>query len=169
MLRVSSYTAVGLFAVITFFAAPHSVLAAEAAGDMRAADTAAIQQLIVKYGHVYDALDVEGYVSVFAEDAKFTFPGNVLNGRGEIRTFITGAKQRRESAPPANPATKSYHSISNTWIEFDSPTTAHQKSYWQVLSGPSGGPFTVTGMGIYEDTVVKQNGEWLIQTRNIVQ
>lgn len=148
-----------LFAIL-----PTQTLSAE---DSRAADIVAIQQLVVKYAHVYDTLDVEGYVSVFAEDAKFSFTGNTLNGRGEIRAFIEGAKARREGAAATTPATKSYHSISNTLIELETPTRAHHRSYWQVLSGPVGGPFTVSNMGYYDDVVVKQNGEWLIQSRNI--
>ena len=143
---------------------PLQTLSAE---DSAAADIVAIQQLVVKYAHVYDTLDVEGYVSVFAEDAEFSFTGNKLNGRGEIRAFIEGAKARRESAAATTPATRSYHSISNTMIELKSPTLALHRSYWQVLSGPVGGPFTVSNMGYYDDVVVKQNGEWLIQSRNI--
>ncbi len=154
----------GLFAVD-----PQMLLAAENAADIRAQDTVAIQQLVIKYAHVYDALDIEGYVSVFAEDAKFSFTGNTLNGHAEIRKFISDARKRSESAPVAAPATKSYHSLSNTMIEFESPTLAHHRSYWQVLSGPAGGPFTVTNMGYYDDVVVKQNGQWLIQSRNIPQ
>ncbi len=161
MLHILKNTIAGLFVM-----AGISVFAAEPMTDTRAQDTVAIQQLIVKYAHVYDTLDVEGYVSVFAEDAVFSFTGNTLNGREEIRAFITGAKQRRESAP-AEPATKSFHSISNTMIEFDSATTARHRSYWQVLAGPAGGPFTVSNMGYYDDVVTKQNGQWLIQSRNI--
>ena len=141
-------------------------LAANADPLTEAADRVAIQQLIVKYAHVYDALDIEGYVSVFAEDAVFTFPGNELKGRAAIRSFITGARQRR-SAAPAQPATQSYHSISNTLIDFEGPERAHHRSYWQVLSGPVGGPFTVTNMGYYDDVVVKRDGQWLIQQRTI--
>jgi uncharacterized protein (TIGR02246 family) len=143
------------------------VLAADADPLTEAADRVAIQQLIVKYAHVYDALDVEGYVSVFAEDAVFTFPGNELKGRAAIRSFITGARQRRSSAAPTQPATQSYHSISNTLIDFEGPDRAHHRSYWQVLSGPVGGPFSVTNMGYYDDVVVKRDGEWLIQQRTI--
>ncbi|MEI7949732.1 MAG: nuclear transport factor 2 family protein [Gammaproteobacteria bacterium] len=169
MLRLLKYTAIAVFAVATVAISPQSLFAAESMTDARAQDTVAIQQLIVKYAHVYDSLDVEGYVSVFAEDAQFTFTGNTLNGREEIRKFITGAKQRKASTPAAAPAIKSYHSISNTLIEFDSASVAHQSSYWQVLSGPAAGPFTVTGMGIYEDVLTKRNGQWLIQKRNISQ
>jgi hypothetical protein len=38
-----------------------------------------------------------------------------------------------------------------------------------VLSGPVGGPFTVTNMGYYDDVLTKENGQWLIQSRNIPQ
>jgi uncharacterized protein (TIGR02246 family) len=167
MLRMLKNTIVGFCALLGVCA--QTSFAAEAMTDARAADTVAIQQLIVKYAHVYDSLDVEGYVSVFADDAVFTFTGNTLNGREEIRKFITDAKARRESAPATEPATRSYHSISNTRIEFDSDTSARHRSYWQVVSGPVGGPMTITNMGYYDDVVTKQNGEWLIQSRNIPQ
>ena len=154
----------GLFALLTLCSAMTN---AEPMTEARAADTVAIQQLIVKYAHVYDSMDVEGYVSVFTEDAKFSFTGNELNGRAEIREFITGAKQRRDAAPATDP--KGYHSISNTRIQFDSDTQARHRSYWQVLSCTTGQPCVVSNMGYYDDVVVKQNGEWLIQSRNIPQ
>jgi len=152
--------------IVAVAACSHTAVA-EPMTEARAADTVAIQQLIVKYAHVYDSLDVEGYVSIFTDDAKFSFTGNELNGRAEIREFITGAKQRHDSAP--NQTSKSYHSISNTRIQFDSDTMAHHRSYWQVVSCTTGTPCAITNMGYYDDVVVKQNGEWLIQSRNIPQ
>lgn len=137
--------------------------AAEPVTAARAADYAAIQSLIVKYAHVYDSRDVEGYVSVFAEDAKFTFGTTTLNGRGDIRNFITGVAN---SPPPTN---MSHHVITNTLIEFVSDTEAHHRSYWEIISGPPGGPFTVGNIGVYDDVVVKINGQWLIKQRNIPQ
>lgn len=169
MLRLLKDTVVGVFAVAALAISLQTALAGEPMTDTRAQDLVAIQQLVVKYAHVYDSLDVEGYVSVFAEDAKFTFTGNTLNGREEIRKFITAAKQRKASAPASEPVTKSYHSLSNTLIEFVSPTEAHHRSYWQVVSGPAAGPFTITGMGVYDDVITKHNGQWLIQKRNIPQ
>lgn len=147
-------------------AAAQAVFAAEAMTDARAADTVAIQQLIVKYAHAYDSFDIEGYVGVFAEDAHFTFNGGDLKGRDAIRQFITGAKQRNEAAE--GPVVKTFHSITNTLVEFDSPTTAHQRSYWQVLQkGSEDEPVIVANAGYYDDTLTKQDGQWLIQTRNI--
>ncbi len=169
MLRLIKYTLVGFFAMAIVAISPQPLSAAEPMTDTRAQDTVAIGQLIVKYAQAYDSLDVEGYVGVFAEDAQFTFTGNTLNGRAEIRKFITNAKQQKAAAPAKVPVTKSYHSISNTLIEFVSATEAHHRSYWQVVSGPAGGPFTVGNMGVYEDVITKKNGQWLIQKRNIPQ
>jgi uncharacterized protein (TIGR02246 family) len=169
MLRLFKYMVVGVVAMVAVTIAPQTVTAAEPMTDVRSQDIVAIQQLVVKYAQSYDALDVEGYVGVFAEDAVFTFTGSTLNGRAEIRKFITDAKQRKASTPATGPVTKSYHSLSNTLIEFVSPTEAHHRSYWQIVSGPAGGPFTVGNMGVYEDVITKKNGQWLIQKRNIPQ
>jgi uncharacterized protein (TIGR02246 family) len=139
---------------------PLTGFAAEPMTD-RAKDYTAIQTLIVKYAHVYDSRDVEGYVGIFTEDAQFTFTGNALNGRAEIREFITGVANS-----PA-PTIKSHHVITNTLIEFVSDTEAHHRSYWEIVSGPAGGPFTVGNIGVYDDVIVKQNGQWLISKRNI--
>jgi uncharacterized protein (TIGR02246 family) len=163
MLHKFSFVFVLTLATIVVGISPQTGFAAETMSDTRAKDYAEIQTLVVKYAHVYDSRDVEGYVSVFAEDAQFTFGGNTLNGRADIREFIT------EVANSPVPEIKSYHSISNTLIEFASDTEAHHVSYWQIVSGPVDGAFTVNNMGIYEDVIVKQNGQWLIQKRNIPQ
>jgi uncharacterized protein (TIGR02246 family) len=165
MLRLIKSAFVLLMVTLVVGLSQNKGYAAEPMAGSRADDYVAIQSLIVKYAHVYDSLDVEGYVSVFTEDAQFSFTGNTLNGRAQIRDFITKAASR----PAAVPATKSYHSISNTMIEFVSDTEAHHRSYWQVVSGPVGGPMSISNMGFYDDVVVKQNGQWLIKQRTIPQ
>jgi len=163
MQRLTSYTSALFLTMFIASISPSKGYSAEGMMDSRASDYVAIQTLIVKYAHVYDTRDIEGYVSIFTEDAVFTFTGNTLNGREEIRNFIT----RVANAPAAVPEIKGYHSISNTLIEFVSDTEARHRSYWQVVSGPPGGPFSVNNMGYYDDVIVKQNGQWLIQKRNI--
>jgi uncharacterized protein (TIGR02246 family) len=134
-----------------------------------AQDRAAIQNLVMKYGIALDTLDADAYAAVFAEDAQFSFGGNTYNGRAAIRNIITGLKERRASEPAGESPMRSYHAITNTLIEFVNDHEAHHRSYWQTISGPSSGPFKVGGMGVYDDTIVKRNGEWLIQTRKILQ
>jgi len=131
-------------------------------------DRAAIQNLVVKYTIALDTLDADMYASVFAEDAEFTFGGRTYKGRAEIRKIVTDLKERRAAAQTPD-APKSYHALSNTYVELVNDHEAHHRSYWQTITGPSSGPFTVGGMGRYEDTLVKRNGQWLIQKRQIIQ
>jgi uncharacterized protein (TIGR02246 family) len=131
-------------------------------------DRAAIQNLVVKYTIALDTLDADMYASVFAEDAEFTFGGNTYKGRDQIRKIVTDLKTRRAAAQTTD-APKSYHALSNTYIELVNDHEAHHRSYWQTITGPSSGPFTVGGMGRYEDTLVKRNGTWLILKRQIIQ
>ncbi|HEX5046078.1 MAG TPA: nuclear transport factor 2 family protein [Gammaproteobacteria bacterium] len=164
MLRVL----VAVFAGILAVTAP---LAPAAAGDAPAAsellDRAAIQNLVVKYTIALDTLDADLYASVFAEDAEFTFGGNTYRGRAEIRKIVTGLQERNAKQPADAP--KSYHVLSNTYVELLNDHEARHRSYWQTIRGPSSGPFTVGGMGRYEDTLVKRDGEWLILERRIIQ
>ena len=133
-------------------------------------DRAAIQNLIVRYTIALDTLDADLYASVFTEDAVFSFGGNTYTGREQIRGIVTGIRERNAARPASDtPAPKSYHAITNTLVEFVSDREARHQSYWQTISGPSSGPFNVGGMGVYKDTLVKRNGEWLIQKREIVQ
>jgi 3-phenylpropionate/cinnamic acid dioxygenase small subunit len=146
------------------------VAAADAASATAAQDRAAIQNLIAKYAFALDTLNADLYASVFAPNAEFTFGGNTYKGRDQIRGIIANIKERRAARPATDgPAPKSYHAITNTMIEFVNDHQAHHRSYWQTISGQSSGPFSVGGMGLYEDTLVKVDDEWLIQKREILQ
>jgi hypothetical protein len=57
--------------------------------------------------------------------------------------------------------------LSNTEIEVTAADQARHQSYWQTVR-VEGGAVTVGAMGRYEDTLVKRNGTWMIQTRKIV-
>jgi uncharacterized protein (TIGR02246 family) len=129
-------------------------------------DRAAIQNLVVKYTIALDTLDANLYASVFAENAEFTFGGNTYKGRDAIRKIVTDLQERRRGQADAP---KSYHALTNTYVEFVNDREARHRSYWQTISGPSSGPFNVGGMGRYEDTLVKVGGQWLIQKRQIIQ
>ena len=164
MLRVLSVAFAGVLA-LAGSALP--VVPAAAADTSELLDRAAIQNLVVKYTIALDTLDADLYASVFAEDAEFTFGGNTYKGRAEIRKIVTGLQERNAKQPADAP--KSYHVLSNTYVQFVSDHEARHRSYWQTIRGPSSGPFTVGGMGRYEDTLVKRNGDWLILKRQIIQ
>ncbi|MEO8466368.1 MAG: nuclear transport factor 2 family protein [Gammaproteobacteria bacterium] len=144
--------------------------AADAPSTASVQDRAAVQNLIARYAFALDSLNADMYASVFAPDAELTFGGNTYKGRDKIHGVVTSIKERRAAQPASDkPTPKSYHVITNTLIEFTDDTHANHRSYWQTVSGPSSGPFAVGGAGVYEDTIVKVNGAWLIQKRNIIQ
>jgi len=148
--------------------APAAAVAARASASSELQDRPAIQNLVGKYTIALDTLHADMYASAFAEDAEFTFGGKTYKGRAEIRKIVSDLKERRAAASTAD-GPKSYHALSNTYVELVNDHEARHRSYWQTITGPSSGPFTVGGMGRYEDTLVKRKGEWLIQKREIIQ
>jgi hypothetical protein len=87
-----------------------------------------------KYVWSVDALDADGYVSVFTEDAEIDSNGVVHKGHAETRKVVTDpqarqAVSRAEGKPPGN----LYHVISNERISIISATEALYQSYWQTM------------------------------------
>jgi uncharacterized protein (TIGR02246 family) len=132
-------------------------------------DRAAILEVMQKYVWSVDALDAEGYVSVFTEDAEIDSQGIVHKGHAEIRKVVTDllarqAKNREEGKPVGN----LYHVISNERVSFVSPTEALYQSYWQTMRKAEGTRYVAGGFGRSEDRLVKRNGQWLIKSRKLV-
>src|SRR4051812_45009190 len=146
------------------------VFSREPAAASQLVDRAAIHEVMQKYVWSVDALDADGYVSVFTEDAVVDSNGIVHKGHAEIRTVVTDmqarqAANRAEGKPPGN----LYHVISNERISFTSPTEALYESYWQTLRKGEGNRYIAGGFGRSEDRLVKQrDGRWLIKSRKLV-
>ena len=132
-------------------------------------DRAAIHEVMQKYIWSVDALDADGYVSVFTADAQVDANGDVHKGRAEIRKVVTDlqtrqAENRAKGAPPGN----LYHVISNERISFTTSTEALYQSYWQTLRKGQDNRYIAGGFGRSEDRLVKHDGQWLIKSRKLV-
>ena len=132
-------------------------------------DRAAIHEVMQKYIWSVDALDADGYVSVFTEDAEVDSNGVIHKGHEEIRKVVTDllarqAANRARGEPPGN----LYHVISNERISFTSPSEALYRSYWQTLRKGSENRYIAGGFGRSEDRLVKRDGHWLIRSRKLV-
>ena len=135
----------------------------------RLLDRAAIHEVMQKYIWSVDALDADGYVSVFTEDAQVDANGVIHKGRAEIRKVVTDlqarqAQSRARGEPPGN----LYHVISNERIAFTSSTEALYESYWQTLRKGQDNRYIAGGFGRSEDHLVKRDGHWLIKSRKLV-
>lgn len=132
-------------------------------------DRAAIEEVMQKYVWTVDALDADGYVSVFTEDAVIDSNGIIHQGHAEIRKVVTDllarqAANRAEGKPPGN----LYHVISNERISFVSPTEAVYQSYWQTMRKGQDNRYVAGGFGRSEDRLIKRDGKWLIKARKLV-
>jgi 3-phenylpropionate/cinnamic acid dioxygenase small subunit len=141
----------------------------EAEAMRQLADRAAIHETMQKYVWTVDALDAEGYVSVFTEDAEIDSNGVVHKGHAAIRKVVTDlqarqAANRAQGKPPGN----LYHVISNERISFTSATEAIYRSYWQTMRKGQDNRYATGGFGTSEDRLVKRNGQWLIKSRKLV-
>jgi hypothetical protein len=144
-------------------------MARDSAAVRQLVDRAAIEEVMQKYVWSVDALDADGYVSVFTEDAEIDSNGTIEKGHAAIRNVVTGllarqAANRAEGKPPGN----LYHVISNERISFQSPTEALYQSYWQTMRKGTGNGYIAGGFGRSEDRLVKRNGKWLIRSRKLV-
>jgi len=138
----------------------------------RLLDKADIEAVLVRYTHALDMLDADKYAGVFAEDAVFDMGGGrVRKGRGEIRSVITDlqkSRAEREAAGTATP-TLMHHVMTNATLEVVSDREAHHYAYWMTILGDTEGGFRVASMGHYEDVLVKRDGQWVIQTRQLLR
>jgi hypothetical protein len=155
--------------LVLFFLFAPPVQAAEPDTLRELADRTAIHEVMQKYVWSVDALDADGYVSVFTEDAEVDSNGVIHKGHAAIRKVVTDlqarqAANRAQGKPPGN----LYHVISNERISFTSPTEALYQSYWQTLRKGQDNRYAAGGFGRSEDRLVKRNGQWLIKSRKLV-
>lgn len=138
-------------------------------------DRAEIELLIWNYTEAMDNLDAERYPTYFTEDGSLCCAHNhVYKGREEIRKLVQEQSQARADAEAKAKTSgqvlpKSYHPTFTSHIEFRDKDHAHVDSYWfsvQAEIPPNNGP-KLAEVGRCVDEVVRVNGKWLIQSRNI--
>jgi hypothetical protein len=131
-----------------------------------AADRAAIEALMWRYVRALDSLDTA--------DGSFGSGQNSEHGSAELKKMITDLKKNRADreakGEPATPAM--YHVIYNHTITFTDRDHARYDAYWSTMfagtgTGASATPPRVAAVGRSVDMLVKQNGQWLIQSRDV--
>lgn len=131
-------------------------------------DRAEIEALVARYVTALDTLDADAYAGVFAEDARFNVSGTVYDGRDAIRKIVTDLQAARaRNDAEGRPTPRLYHVMSNTSIEVLDENSARHQSYAQTVRAADNGQFVVGFMGRYDDVLVKRDGRWQIQSRNL--
>lgn len=134
-------------------------------------DRAAIEALMWRYVRALDTLDADAYAAVFTPDGKFTSGQTTEQGRDALRAMVAGLKAQRaereaNGQPPSPPM---YHVIANHQITFIDRDHVRYDSYWMTVFGARGQdvPVRVAAAGRGVDMLVRVNGEWLIQSRDV--
>lgn len=169
-------TLIGSFAVavaVAGFAPPARAAAANIVRE--AQDRAEIETLIWNYLQALDNLDAELYAASFTDDGSLCCVRNqVVKGRAQIRKLVQDQSQSHAQAVAKAKASgqvlpKAYHPLLALHIAFRDKDHAQVDSYWLSAQAekPPSGAAKVNEVGRCVDAVVRVNGKWLIQSRNI--
>jgi len=148
-----------LFTGMPSFAQEHDVL-------QRMADREAIEELMWRYTRALDSFDPDAYVEVFTEDGSF----GDIKGRDALHEMMSDFRDSRaQQTAEGNTPAPMFHATENYWTEFISPTHARHHAYWVTYFGANGpdSPARMIAVGRGVDDLVKVNGQWLIQSRNV--
>jgi 3-phenylpropionate/cinnamic acid dioxygenase small subunit len=134
-------------------------------------DRAAIETLMWRYARALDSMDAKGYAAAFTPDGKFGSGQTAREGRAALEAMVTELKAGRaereaKGEPPSPPM---YHVIANHAVEFIDRDHARYEAYWMTVFGARGQevPVRVAAAGRSVDMLVRVNGEWLIQSRDV--
>ena len=135
-----------------------------------ARDRAEIEDLMWRYARALDTGNGEAYAAAYTPDGQFGTGANATKGTEALKRLAGG--QPRTPAPgaaaaPARPPM--YHMHANHAITFIDKDHARFDAYY-VTARAAGGqdqPLQVLAVGRSVDDLVRLNGRWLIQTRNV--
>ncbi len=146
---------------------PGTALASDTDVIREAQQRADIEALMWNYVRAIDSFNEDAYVSVFTPDGAF------LNAKGSdaLRKLVIDLKKSRADREAKGEIMMPMHHImSNQHIEIIDKDHARVHYYWMTVFGAGAGvkPVpNVAAVGRGVDDVVRVNGKWLIQNRNV--
>ena len=135
-----------------------------------ARDRTEIEDLMWRYARALDTGNGEAYAAVYTPDGQFGTGANATKGSEALKKLAGG--QPRTPAPgaaaaPARPPM--YHMHANHAITFTDKDHARFDAYYLTARAAGGQdqPLQVLAIGRSVDELVRLNGKWLIQVRNV--
>ena len=117
-------------------------------GDLE--DIEAIRQLVARYSHLIDSLDIESWLDLWTDDGVFAVGGDRTEGRDALRTLGEGSRPIYEVSPMR-------HVVTNVLVDVDGDD-ATSSSYLQIVV--AGQPPTISMTGRYHDRLRRVDGRW---------
>jgi uncharacterized protein (TIGR02246 family) len=146
-------------------------LAAENEAIREAQDRAQIEKLMWQYVRALDTENADAYAAAFTPDGQFGNGANATKGREALKKMVTGLRQRNteNQAKTGVKRPPMYHVLANSYLEFLDKDHARLQAYWMTVfaSGGQNTPPRVAAAGREVDDLVRLNGQWLIQVRDV--
>ena len=124
-------------------------------------DDAAIRNVVARLAILADEGDLEEYVDLFTDDARWDMPGGELQGRDNL---LAGAIERR-AAGTVGPGSNTRHVITTQAVAVDGDEAASD-SYFQFWVNTATEP-SIALFGTYRDHLVRTGGGWKLAHRVI--
>jgi len=135
-----------------------------------ARDRAEIEDLMWRYARALDTLNPDAYAAVYAPDGQFGAGANPTKGHAALKKMIVDTNER-QSAAAAKGQTRQpmYHMTTNSNLTFVDKDHARLDSYYLTVFGAVGQevPVRVAAAGRSIDQLVRLNGKWVIQIRDV--
>lgn len=145
--------------------------AAENTFEREARDRAEIEKLMWQYVRALDTENAEAYAAVYTPDGQFGSGANAVKGHEGLKKMIDGLHQRaaENEAKSGEKRPPMYHVITNSYLEFVDKDHARMQAYWMTVfgGGPQKAAPRVAAVGREVDELVRMNGHWLIQLRDV--
>ncbi len=135
-----------------------------------AQDRAEIEGLMWHYVRALDTHDAAAYASTYTEDGVFQSGTNVTKGRAALKKLIDDGQQAAaERAAKGEARPQMYHVATNAYVELVDDSHAKYHAYWQGVfeSGGPNQPARVGSAGHELSSLVRVNGKWLIEKRDV--
>ena len=124
-------------------------------------DELAVRNLVARLAMLADEGDLEEYMDLFTEDARWDMPGGELQGRDDL---LAGAIERRAGGT-VGPGSNTRHVIATQAVAMDGDE-AISDAYWQFWVNTAAEP-SVALFGRYRDRLVRTESGWKLAHRVI--
>ncbi len=170
MKKSLALVAVLLAASFGYRAVAGSAASAKNDSQARPADRAAIEKLMWTYVRALDTENPDAYAATYTPDGQFGTGPKAVKGREALKKMIAGYReQAAEAEAKGQKRPPMYHMLMNSDLEFTGANHAHMEAYWQTVFGQNGPsqPARIAAAGREVDELVRVNGQWLIQLRDV--
>jgi hypothetical protein len=160
----------GVAVVFLLALAGYREAAAKMDAQREAGDRAQIEKLMWNYVRALDTFNPDAYAATYTPDGQFGSGKSAVKGREALKKMIDGFKQQAaEAAAKGQKMPPMYHVLLNGYVSFPDANHAHMEAYWLTVFGQDGQkvPVRVAAAGREVDELVKMNGRWLIQFRDV--